>query len=254
MIRICVYTFILASLLVACKKEQPLSITAQNFTEKELSICDTGCPEITVNYVQIVGEEERATRINSVVEEFIIDALYLGEETSAPSATTIAEAGTQFVETYRTHTAEFPDMELEYFVEINIRETYNSPQLLSLEMHQYLFTGGAHGYGATFFENFDAQSGEPLIQDALFRDKTAFLKLAEKEFRKAFEIPENESINATGFWFENDRFYLPESIGFSGSNLVMIYNQYDIASYAAGPIELEIPLKDVESYLSFSIQ
>ena len=254
MIRICVYTFILASLLIACKKEQPLSITAQNFTEKELSICDTGCPEITVNYIQIEGDGERANNINSRVKEFIIDALYLGEETSSPSATSIAEAGTQFVKAYQTHTAEFPDMELEYFVEINIRETYNSPQLLSLEMHQYLFTGGAHGYGATFFENFDAQTGQPLTIDELFKDKKSLVKLVEKEFRKAFEIQENESINATGFWFEDDRFHLPESIGFSGSNLVMIYNQYDIASYAAGPIELEIPLKKVESYLSFSIQ
>lgn len=254
MIRNCVCIFVLACLMVACKKEQPLSITAENFTEKSLSICDTSCPEITVNYIKITEDGERSKRINKVVEDFIIDALYLGEETTAPSATTITDAGTQFVQMYRTHTAEFPDMQLEYFVDINIQETFNNPQLLSLEMHQYLFTGGAHGYGATFFENFDAQTGEQLSIDKLFKDKESFLKFAEKEFRKAHKIPENESINSTGFWFENDTFYLPESIGFSGSKLIMIYNQYDIASYAAGPIELEILIKDVESYLSFPIQ
>jgi hypothetical protein len=239
----------------SCNREQPLSISAENFTEKQLKACDTAsCPEITVNYISIPGDEDRSVKINSVVKEFIIEALYLGDETSNPTAKSIEEAATQFVNMYHTHTAEFPDMQLEYYVDINIIETFLTNEVLCLEMHQYLFTGGAHGYGATFFDIFDAQTGDKISLEDLFSDMSAFTSLAEMEFRKDHNIPKDGSINANGFWFEDDTFYLPESIGLRESNLVLIYNQYDIASYAEGPIELEIPLSKIKSYLSISIQ
>ncbi len=62
-----------------------------------------------------------------------------------------------------------------------------------------------------------------------------------------------ESINSTGFWFENDRFYLPESIGLSKTNLLLVYNQYEIASYAGGPVALKIPLEELKEYLNFNM-
>ncbi|NNJ80865.1 MAG: DUF3298 and DUF4163 domain-containing protein [Flavobacteriaceae bacterium] len=232
-----------------------MMISPLNFTEKQLPGCDTtSCPEITVNYVEITENSDRARQINSAINNFIIEALYLGDETSEPGAKDISDAATQFVKMYRTHSAEFPDMQLEYFVEVNIAETYKTDDILSLEMHQYLFTGGAHGYGATFFATFDAQTGDEIGVEDLFSDFIGFKKFAETEFRRANKIPEGESINATGFWFENDTFYLPEAIGIRDSKLALIYNQYDIASYAAGPIELEIPLSKLKPYLSISIQ
>ena len=63
------------------------------------------------------------------------------------------------------------------------------------------------------------------------------------------EIPEDKPINSTGFWFENNTFYLPESIGFTKENVILLYNQYEIASYSSGPVELEISLEKVLPYL-----
>ena len=233
----------------------PLPIISENFTEKQLKACDTTiCPEITVNYVSIPEESERSRNINSAINRFIIEALYLGDEASEPAAKTIEDAAAQFVKMYRTHSAEFPDMQLEYFADIDITETYKSSEILCLEMHQYLFTGGAHGYGATFFEIFDIQTGQEIGLEDLISDFSGFTTFAEMEFRKEYKIPEGESINATGFWFDDDNFYLPESAGLRGTNLVLVYNQYDIASYAAGPVELEIPLSKLKPFLSLSIQ
>lgn len=245
---------IFITFFTACKKEQALLIKPMNFSEKILTGCDTGCPEITVNYVSLEDDTERSEKINAKINAFIIDALYLGEEATTSSARNIEEAAEGFVSMYRTHSAEFPDMQLEYFAEINVSETYQSEELLSLELRNYLFTGGAHGYGATFFSNFDAQTGDELEIEDLFTDIDQITKIAENAFRKEHEIPQNESINSTGFWFENDKFYLPESIGFEGRHLVMIYNQYDIASYAAGPIELQLPVSEIKNYLAITLQ
>ena len=70
-------------IFTACKKEEALLIKPMNFSEKVLPGCDTNCPEITVNYIVLEDESERSTKINSRITEFIIDALYLGEEESS---------------------------------------------------------------------------------------------------------------------------------------------------------------------------
>tara|TARA_B100000795_G_C22768110_1_gene426621 strand:+ start:1279 stop:1413 length:135 start_codon:yes stop_codon:yes gene_type:complete len=43
---------------------------------------------------------------------------------------------------------------------------------------------------------------------------------------------------------------LPESIGMSNTEVIIIYNQYEIASYIDGPIEIRIPMDDAKPYLN----
>jgi hypothetical protein len=38
-------------------------------------------------------------------------------------------------------------------------------------------------------------------------------------------------------------------IGFTEGTIILLYNQYDIASYAAGPIELEISREEAKPFL-----
>ncbi len=255
MIRRNIYLLLLLAVAISCKKELPVTISAESFSEKELPACNfISCPEISINYITINGEGNRSKKINSAITNFIVAALYLGDEEIDPKARSISEAATQFIEMYRTHSAEFPDMQLEYFADINVVEAFSSTNLLSLEMHQYLFTGGAHGYGATQFHNFDAQTGLELSVEEIFTTLDTFKNFVEGKFKTAYEIPEGDSINSTGFWFDDGTFYLPETIGFTETSLILIYNQYDIASYAAGPVELEIPLGEVEPYLAIPIK
>ena len=87
----------------------------------------------------------------------------------------------------------------------------------------------------------------------LFVNYSEFEAFAETKFKEAFDIPESDTINASGFWFENDNFYLPETIGFDENNLIIVYNSYEIAPYAAGPIVLEIPLTEVASFLDLNL-
>ena len=47
-----------------------------------------------------------------------------------------------------------------------------------------------------------------------------------------------------------NRFELPESLGYSDEGLIILYNPYEIASYAQGIIEFSIPYEDVNSFLN----
>lgn len=244
---------ILLITLLACETETPLSVSAENFSEENISNCNNAkCPEITVNYVLVEGEQSISEKINNELKSFIIASLQIGEKET--NAQTIEEAAENFIKTYKMHSAEFPDMAAEYFSEINVSDIFKNDQLLSFQLKQYKFTGGAHGYGTTHFVNFDPATGEKLSIKDMFSDFDAFKKVAEKKFRKAHKISENENINSTGFWFEDDTFYLPETVGFTNKEVLFHYNQYDIASYAEGPIELAIPIKDIQQFLAISVK
>mgnify|MGYP006194558053 FL=1 len=241
---------LLALITVGCGREKNIEISSESFTENELPICeDSSCPEITINYVEIFGNEEVSEKINTKIKTFIFASLLMGENT-VPTAKTIQEAATEFVNVYKADKAQFPDMAGEYFAEISVSEIYRSPEHLCFEMRQYLYTGGAHGYGTTSFINIDPKTGEEIPFQKLFKDKKEFANFAEKKFRSEQKIAQEQSINETGFWFENEEFYLPESVGFTQDSIIFVYNQYDIASYADGPIELKIAVKEAEPFLS----
>ena len=241
---------IIVLISMGCNQEKNIEISSQSFTERELAICkDSKCPEVTINYVEVFGDDEISEKINTKIRNFIFSSLLMGEDT-IPTAKSIEEAATNFIETYNADKAQFPDMAGEYFAEISVNEIFSSEEHLCFELRQYLFTGGAHGYGTTSFLNIDPKTGEELTSEELFKNNKEFTAFAEKKFRAEQKIAKDQSINENGFWFENDEFYLPESVGFTQDSLIFVYNQYDIASYADGPIELKIAMKEAEPFLS----
>jgi hypothetical protein len=239
--------------LTRCKDEVPLSFSAESFTEETFNICKTvSCPEITINYIKALGAKSMSEKINSEIINYVLAALNIGQD-SIPKAKTINDAASDFIKVARLHAADFPDMSAEYFAEINISEIFSSTELVSIEMHKYLYTGGAHGSGNTFFLNIDPSTGNEIPLEALFKNRIDFTAFAENKFREANNISSNDSINSTGFWFEDDSFYLPDSIGLTETSFILFYNQYEIASYSEGPIELKIPMEEVKEYLNFKV-
>jgi len=199
--------------------------------------------------VEVLGDSDISEKINGKLKNFIFTALLLGEDTIS-TAKTIQEAATGFVKVYNTDKARFPDMAGKYFAEISVTETYRSPEHLCFELRQYLYAGGAHGYGTTSFINIDPKTGDELPLQKLFKNEKEFVVFAENIFRKKQKIATEQSLNETGFWFENEKFHLPETVGFTTDSLIFVYNQYDIASYADGPIELKIAMKEAAPFLS----
>lgn len=244
---------IIISLIIfsSCKKEVRLTFSSEVFTEENLEICrNEKCSTVTIDYLMAVGDNAVSEKINSEIKNYVIEGLFLGDD-DKPSAKDIHEAATQFVMAYRDHQPDLPS-ELDpggYEAEIIIENTYQTESLLCLRCSKYLFTGGAHGYGGTTFLLFNAETGAELDLRSLITDYKGFEEYIETQFRIANKIPESGSINATGFWFENDKFHLSEAVGFEDGQLLLIYNPYEITSYAEGPISLEIPISEIESYL-----
>lgn len=169
-------------------------------------------------------------------------------------ATNIEEAIQSFKNGYLELKKIYPDEPVGWEANIAGTVTYENEEILSIQVNSYTFTGGAHGLSLTRFLNFDKGQGLEIETMELFKNSLEFQSFAESKFREQEKIPTLGSINATGFMFENDEFYLPQNIGLTQEGLLLFYEQYEIASYADGPIILTLPYKELKPFLKLKIE
>ncbi len=240
------YLFCLLFLL-NCKNEERLTIEPVHVTNKT---CE-GCPKVDIQIPKILNKSKIGRTVETALQEEIIFMLTFDEEIEAA---TIEDAIDSFVAGNAELKARYPDEDTPWEAKVNGEIAYEDHDILTVHLDSYIFTGGAHGYNSIRFLNFDKKKGSELENWQLFKSLPEFEKFAEKKFRAQEDIPEDGPINSTGLMFENDVFYLPENIGFSENGLELLYNQYEVASYADGPIELTIPFKELKEYLAFKIR
>ena len=244
------FLFIALLTVLSCKKEAPVLLTSESFSEEftgKGNCKEDDCAKVTVDYIKILGNKEIVDKINFTIGNSIIYFLKPDDEKNI-RATVISEAADLFIKRSENDKKEFPEMN-SYVAELSLSNSYTSSEILSVKTEFYNYIGGAHGNRITNFLNFDPLTGNLLGISAVVKDKKEFTKFAETLFRNKNNIPENEPINSTGFWFGNDKFHLPESIGFSNKGIILLYNQYEIASYSEGPIEVTIPWEKASPFL-----
>jgi len=244
------FLFILFIVSISCKKEESITLTSENFSEEFKGDCKgDNCAKVTIDYIKFEGEKAVADKINYTIGSSIIYFLNSGLEKKL-NASTITEAATIFIKGYEADKKEFPDLS-PYDAELTVLNSKTSSEIVSVKTRFYSYTGGAHGNSIFSFLNFDPKTGKIMTTNSIIKNKKEFTDFVEKIFREQNNITEGKNINSTGFWFENETFKLPETIGFSETDLVIIYNQYEIASYADGPIEVLIPMEDAKPYFNF---
>ncbi|MBT8293510.1 MAG: DUF3298 and DUF4163 domain-containing protein [Eudoraea sp.] len=240
------YLFLLV-LITSCQDNRNVTFEALSLQNSK---CEE-CPEVSINIPKASGNNKLSKSINLALQEEVISQLTFDDELNAE---TIQQAIESFTNGYFELKKIYPDETIGWKATINGLVTFEDNDLITVELQSYLFTGGAHGYGSTNYLNFNKKSGKEIDAWELFEDKEGFQKYAETQFRIQQNIPVNKSINSTGFMFDKDLFYLPENIGFTEKGLKLLYNQYEVASYADGPIELTLPYKDIQKFLSGKIK
>ena len=220
------------------------------FTPREYlgQVC-ADCPSVRV-YVPEASEDKALGRaVNRSVREEVIEWLDYDEVSGASD---IPEAIRAFGAGYRNLREQFPDEAIGWEATVEGVVALESDELLSLKLDGYIFTGGAHGFTRTRYLNFDKKSARELDNRDLFRDLPGLEALAEAAFRDSQGIASDAEINSTGFMFEDNQFRLPDTIGFEAEGLVLLYNPYEVASYADGPVRVVIPYADANPYLALS--
>lgn len=133
----------------------------------------------------------------------------------------------------------------------------NDGKVLSFFVSFDNFEGGAHGSYMEYGLNFDAETGEVLTIEDIAQDKAAFQEISVQEM-----LRQSEDLKAQGMLFDDE---ILESVGglqgimeskmegeewyFTEEGIRFISNIYEIAPYAAGNFQFDIPYEMINDVL-----
>ena len=248
------YLLLLALIFTGCRQDKeekdqisiPLSFQKKTLVEKAGENCDTAdfdCSIIALDVVRATGAKNVSNRINQLLDEHTINLISTQEN---DTVSTLEGLTDKFLSEYREAAENFSE-EPPWEAYVDQKVYLQNDSLVSIGIITEIFSGGAHGYKTLTFINIDPVTGKKLSKNDIFEED--FTGYVERRFRQEQNIPEDENINSTGFWFENETFNLPENIGFSEDRVILVYNSYEIAPYAAGDIVMEIPMEEVRSFI-----
>lgn len=112
------------------------------------------------------------------------------------------------------------------------------------------FTGGAHGYYYEFYKVFDLKNKKTIqLTDVVLDAKDAIWnKILMDNFLK------NDLENGQAQMLLVKDIPLNNNFYFDKENLYFLYNQYEIAAYAAGPVLIKVPFATIKPLMKEEIK
>jgi Protein of unknown function (DUF3298)/Deacetylase PdaC len=212
-------------------------------TFESASLNESFKTDIEINYDKAKGNKALSETINSQIEKSIITSI-----NSSENATDLRDALNIFNSEYLKFIEEFPDAaEPVWELSIETEVSYQSEDIISIAIGTYEYKGGAHGNDQIKFLNLNAKTGSVLEINDFLENNESFDKLAKSYFIKNLN-DENENLKMEDFFFGKP-FHLPENMGLCDEGLILLYNVYEVASYAQGYTEFVIPFEEVKPFL-----
>lgn len=129
----------------------------------------------------------------------------------------------------------------------------NISNTISLLVKYYKYSGGAHGYYEYVPYNIDLRSGNNLTLKEIFRQDVDYKALINNEINNQIKelAKKEENVDKIYEFYgikENQKFYLEDG------RLVIYFDLYDIAPYAAGIPEFPIPIDNIKNQIKKEYQ
>ncbi|GAB3171628.1 DUF3298 and DUF4163 domain-containing protein [Telluribacter humicola] len=239
-----------------------LNFENSTYYQSSLGECDTtgrGGVTADIKYLEPAVTEESDSQdapknLNNFIRGSVVklinsftDSTYI--EADKRATTHIPEAYEAFANTYRDFKKDFPESTGCWAVELEGDTVMTTPKVVVYRLDQYSFTGGAHPNTHTGYYIFDRRNGRSKQINTFIRDSTELLRKVELAFRKHEKLPSKATLQEYGYFLPGNQFFLPANIAFSHKGMVFLYNPYEIAAYARGPIEFTIPYSEVEEMI-----
>lgn len=121
----------------------------------------------------------------------------------------------------------------------------NTASAISILIKYYKYSGGAHGYYEYVPYNIDLRNGDNLTLKDIFKTDVEYKEIIDKEVEKQIkELGKKEKDLDKVYDFygikENQKFYLKDD------EIVIYFDLYDIAPYAAGIPEFPIAVDNIK--------
>lgn len=123
-------------------------------------------------------------------------------------------------------------------------------KILSYSYERYAYMGGAHGNSSRLLYNFDLNNARIITEKNLFIEnyEAPLTQLIKQQIVE--DNAEMESIaDLSEFHFFEDQIKPNNNFYINGDGIVYVYNQYDIAPYSTGQIEVALTFERIKPLL-----
>ena len=185
--------------------------------------------ESTLEIPNIVSANENVKKVNSLIEKDILNFYN----------TSLKEAQ-NYLEDFSLDNSNF-------VADSTFEIKKNRDDVISILVRYYKYSGGAHGYYEYIPYNIDLRNGKLIVLKDIFKDNVDYKILINNEIKeqiKELGKKTKEDVEKIYDFYgikENQKFY------FDDSKVVIFFDLYDIAPYAAGIPEFPIPFEKIET-------
>lgn len=250
-IRFAQYLLIMITLifLISCNNNPGVEFEKFEY-DKIVGNCDQGiCVDIHLRYYVLHEPGEIAKNFNPEMEEMVFGKMRMDSDSGNQDKDDFINS---IISEYKAFIKEFPDAATGgYQQNTDCEISYESSKLISFYILTDNYSGGAHGMSWDEYLNIDPATGKKVEILDFLNDKNAFLNFVENELRTKL------GMSPTDQWPEFtflDEFTLPENIGMTTSGLRLVYNSYELLSYADGKTEILISNEKLKEFMELPLQ
>lgn len=227
------------------EQAEPSWGTASLCIEEPIAPGENLCYQIKFDFDTLSGEGNLAESLATVLRDSVLcmQGYSTIEETMAALADSMQNEWKQEIAEMYEPESEYKET-LQYYYTIEGKPVENKREdILSYQANTTCYLGGAHGSYVVQYFNFDKKSGKLLtIGDIVPSEKELPVLMAmEEQLCKDWEAKDLEELQEkTGITMLGD-LYLTNNFLVDGDSIIFLFNQYEIAPYAAGLISVTIP-------------
>ncbi len=183
--------------------------------------------------------------LNTAIKELV------GQDTLQEFETGFRKLAKSYFDEYKINVSEadtsLPLHLFNYARSGNVFVRYNDNGLVVLEHAYYEYSGGAHGnYGSSFYCFDVLQNRRLALSNLIQSDSAALQRIVEQHFRTQYHL-KNKPLKTILF---DDRLSLSPNFYVTNKGIGFLYNPYEVAPYAQGQINVFVPFKSLDQYLT----
>jgi hypothetical protein len=223
----------------------PREISAES---GECAVDDSRCARVEVQTLRTAAGGTEAVRenIDVFLEHDLISRMRsVVPEDAGNRAVTADALAAEFLAQHRAFVADFPDATAGWSFEVSVDAVTNTETVVTLDITEFTFTGGAHPNTRRRLVSFDVATGRLLDAADLTRDVDELAARVEAQLRSDRGLGPEDDLEAAGFWLPEGGFSLPDNVAVVADGIHVHWDAYEIAPYAMGPIDVVVPVSEL---------
>jgi hypothetical protein len=187
--------------------------------------------------------------LNNLLTKMAFECSGLLTDSLADKKINTTDIVNNYIKDYRDFRKDFPEVAQNWEANSTMKKLFENDSLLCVSAEGYNFSGGAHPNSFSTLLIFDKKNCVEIDPNNFLNVTKPLLAKIESAFRKARGIQVNESLNETGFYFQNDVFILPANIGIEKDSMLFWYNDYEVGPHVMGPTSFKMATQELKPFL-----